>query len=149
MKELRVIERDNIWCVEHLVGGKPDPEIVDLFDGEHVLPTPFMTTLPVTTVIDELGRRNPDCLITCLDFVRIEAEGMDQMVPVDSEAPLVHFKVEEGTDRPHVAHCGVPLEVDTPSTYIPANVTCPDCRARGGYNWALPIAIRNEARRFA
>ena len=67
MKELRIVERENIWCVEHLDQGKPDAEVVDLFDGEHVLPTPFMACRPVTEVIEELRGKSPDHLITLLD----------------------------------------------------------------------------------
>ena len=68
MKELRVIERENIWCVEHLEGGQPDPEIVDLFYGEHVLPTPFMTSIPLRQVLEKIRSLNPEHLVTFLDF---------------------------------------------------------------------------------
>ena len=59
MKELKLLARDNIWYVEHLLDGKPDPEISDLWDGETVLPTPFLVAVPVWQVAQSLARLNP------------------------------------------------------------------------------------------
>ena len=59
LKELRVVAVDNIWCAAHLEDDQPDEEIMDLFDGDHVLPTPFFTSVPVKVVVDELRRLNP------------------------------------------------------------------------------------------
>ena len=59
MKELKLFPKDGIWCVEHLLDGKPDPEISDLWDGETCLPTPFLLATPVWEVAQWLARLNP------------------------------------------------------------------------------------------
>jgi len=59
MKELKLFPRDNIWYVEHLLDGKPDPEISDLWEGETCLPTPFLLATPVWQVAQSLARLNP------------------------------------------------------------------------------------------
>ena len=48
MKELRIFAQDGIWCAEHLEDRQPDKEIMGLFDGEHVLPTPYTTDDPAS-----------------------------------------------------------------------------------------------------
>ena len=59
MKELRIFAQDGIWCVEHLEDGQPDKEIMGLFDGEHVLPTPYTTAIPLRDVMSDMRRLNP------------------------------------------------------------------------------------------
>lgn len=59
MKELKIVPCGEIWGVEHLEDGAPDPEIMDLFDGEICLPTPFFTIVPVWKVAQALARLNP------------------------------------------------------------------------------------------
>lgn len=64
MKELRLLPRDGLWCVEHLQDDYPDPEISDLWDGETVLPTPWFSHYPVQAVVAELAKRNPEKKVT-------------------------------------------------------------------------------------
>ena len=56
LEERRLVKVRDIWCVEHLWDGDPDPYILWLFEGEHILPTPFMGTVPAATVLAELRR---------------------------------------------------------------------------------------------
>ena len=35
-----------------------------MFEGQHIIPTPFLTTLPVAVVMSELRERNPEKLVT-------------------------------------------------------------------------------------
>ena len=76
MKELRIVALDGIWCAEHLEDGLPDGEILDLFDGEYVLPTPFMTSVKVEEVMAKVRRLNPKCRVTT---ERTEVRGGDSM----------------------------------------------------------------------
>lgn len=62
--ELRVVLIDDIWCVEHLEDGQPSPRILDLFDGEHVLPTPWFAPTPREVVMRALRERNPGAVVT-------------------------------------------------------------------------------------
>ena len=64
MKELRIIRSGHIWEVAHLQDGQPDPAITELFDGHHVLPTPFTTSVPLKVVMEEVAARNPGVLVT-------------------------------------------------------------------------------------
>ena len=64
MKEIRVIRSGHIWEAEHLEDGQPDAYIAELFDGHHILPTPFMTSIPVEEVCRELRRLTPGVMVT-------------------------------------------------------------------------------------
>ena len=64
MKELHIFAQGGIWHVEHLDGGQPDAEVAVLFDGHHVIPTPYTTSIPMEVVASDLRRRNPDKLVT-------------------------------------------------------------------------------------
>ena len=61
MEEIRIVRRfgSNVWWAEHLMSGHPNPRVCSLFDGEHVLPTPFLTTTAPEAVLLELTRLNP------------------------------------------------------------------------------------------
>lgn len=64
MRELRVVLLGNIYHAEHLVDGEPDPFIKDLFDGEHVLPTPYTANARAENVVAELRHRNPHVAVS-------------------------------------------------------------------------------------
>ena len=68
MKELRIISDGHMWVVEHLVNGRPDEEVMDLFDGEHFIPTPFSLDIPLPEVMAELRRLNPRSRVT-VEFI--------------------------------------------------------------------------------
>ena len=70
MKELRILAKDGIWCVEHLEDGQPDKEIMGLFDGEHVLPTPYTTAIPLRDVMSAMRRLNPGSRVFSNELVR-------------------------------------------------------------------------------
>ena len=57
MKERRIIESGDIWEFAHLLDGQPDPEIAELFDGHHVIPTPFRSSTPIEQVAFEIRKQ--------------------------------------------------------------------------------------------
>ena len=50
--------RDGTWHATFT-----DPEIVQRF-GTDTLPTPFTSRAPAETVLAEISRRNPNCVVT-------------------------------------------------------------------------------------
>lgn len=51
-----------IWTASFFVDGKPDPEIVDLFDTNEI-PTPFLGNMPAGEVEDAIRELNPGYVV--------------------------------------------------------------------------------------
>ena len=58
---------------------------------------------------------------------------------------VVHFALASWTRTA----CGQIRQHGQVITIIPSHTTCPYCLMQPGINWALPIALREEARPFA
>ncbi len=63
MKEIRLELRDGIWHAEMLVDGKPDMEIVELYNT-HIIATPYFLPTTFDQVAQELSIRQPHVKIT-------------------------------------------------------------------------------------
>ena len=58
-REINVEKNDTRWTTVHIVDGKPDSQLINIF-GTHIIPTPFPIDMDRNAVIEELSVRNPN-----------------------------------------------------------------------------------------
>ena len=58
-REINVEKNDTRWTTVHIVDGKPDSQLINIF-ATHIIPTPFPIDMDKNAVIEELSVRNPN-----------------------------------------------------------------------------------------
>lgn len=62
-RELRVERTAKGYVVHHLLGNRPDQNVITYF-GTHILPTPFTALSDFDGVLAKIRKLNPDCIVS-------------------------------------------------------------------------------------